>query len=284
MLGTKYCRLLFFGVGVCLLSGCIGSRYIKSDYVEEPSSAKAYVIAKQTIGDGNLDRIGMTLFVNKKLRNKDTRGIQIDGVKKALPIVSVYGALKKVSEDDASAYQVWEVPAKMFKKAGKSIMYVRNIESRKLYVFGLAAPTFAHSFNSPFECMLLFFPDPSGKRNKGVQAFTADRIADVLMFKHLVKEPFPGADFFGNTFTIDQAGVYYVGDITVGAELTYEKRDWFLGNDATSAKNVSVKADLNPDAAKAYAEEIGLGDLPFYDNSSTWEDKPMGDLRLYFTE
>jgi hypothetical protein len=271
------------------LSGCfLAPSYIQDAPIGNVNGENAYVVMKQKLGAGNLDRMGLTLYLNGRVKNGDTKGIELESADKFLPTIAVYGELKKVADGSPAAYHVWEIPADKLASGGAAaLMFIRNIESQKLAVFGIAVPDMVYGAqNSPFECMLISIPDGDAveekdKPVKRINLFSGIPLKDRNAFKMLQENRLPGATFMGHYFIIDKPGVYYLGDMEVAGELSKLERENILGKDRIALKKFAVGVQDNPDQAKAYLAQWGLTPPGFYDLSPRWQDIYMGDFRTY---
>lgn len=231
-------RMRLVLLGICLMSSSVMAK--EKDIEIKPGCA--YIIAGEKIGEGNLCRMAIAVMVSGKfIKNK---GIQTPDMSSALlrEIQLGYMGNEYIETDDSKfAYQIWEVPAGLIKKGGRAIVFIQSLSDDKSHFVQRDKNFFAPSIFVPIE-------------------YNSQE------------------DFFGNAFVIENADIYYLGDIEISGELDVQNKD---GKSVRTVAGLKIVSKNNEDEAKEYlrSKEIDTGEL--VNVSGFWQKLSVADVAEY---
>ena len=234
---------LFLILAVLTACGGLAPKMITEEAMGPYDPGKAYLVVGQQIGPGNLTRMAASLYLDED--SLGAKGVALPGAPDPDIFLGKGETRFKLAGEDRRAYRVWVLDPKQFADGGRAFLFVNMV----------AAGEIAFADRYPFA---------------GLPCLTCGLMAPIDM-----RDPDGnyGESFVGCPFLIEKPGVYYLGDLTVEADLTR--------GDEGPLMDMSMSNTMDPARARAYMESKGVNTESFFDVSEAWRPLPLDSLGKY---
>jgi hypothetical protein len=259
--------IILFALIVATVSACGTSYPVVKDIPSlEPSNQDFVTVVAGIQILGNLSSMLMALYVSgdmMPLKGIVSHDYPDDSVPGLTPL-SVWKSARYVKADDNDqAYLVWFIPQKALDSNNRCIFFPSVIRSEEAIMGGYDGLGSLNGLPAPFS----FRKAP--KLPESIEKSLEEEGIDYPVW---VKDD--KWQFYGNIFTIQKPGIYYLGDYVIEADLRYlkEKR-----RTVCKVSQTSMRSD---EALKKYLHQNGLKD-DYHDLSASWTVIQGKDFRDY---
>ena len=239
-------KLLYFVLTLMLLllSGCATTSVLDRNQLNTDlsPSESVYIIVGEEIGKGNINAFLVQLFIGGE--RYSGKGILLKEAYENKKTPKLLGGIfnnpdyLSVSDRDRHAYRIWKIPFSEISKNGKAIAYPALLHAGDNIEFG--------KFEGCNTGQILKVPAP----------FEYEKYLCWLQKQ-------PEYNFLGNSFEINQPGIYYLGEIMIKGTIKQTDMSYIFGRDFSI-----LPGKLNEKKLYSLLSEYKIENLPFFDFSN----------------
>lgn len=267
-------QTILFTLVLLVLSGCGSGTVFKAAIINEKDrtiekNRFAYVIAGLEIGEGDLDMVTGSLFLNNN--HVGDHGIVFDDDYmgkteiQAEKGVKFKGDLLRISSPKR-AYRVWKIDKEMIPENGAvAIFYIssagQNGEKNQPLVYAVPYKSPYYFKYRSLNGLPLPIKAPPERRKNQDESWR----------------------FLGVRFKIEEYGIYYLGDIKIEGKIieriTHKRFSFLLkkSKNRNLVLGAGQEITADPESVKLYIQNINLAEIPLKDVSAKWKKLDSSD-------